>query len=310
METVVYVDSRQRDTTLYPYGNAYTLFLQSPMRNVTRVDLISAKIPNTMYNINQNSNVLSIDSSTIYLNSGFYSVCSLTQEVNLQLQSNVALSYLDSQGTFIFTGNFYSMNCLTSEFATLVGLSPGVTYTSSPVAKNPVYNSMFTGNYFASSNITNLDVNDYVWLDIAEFRTPLTTDARQLYFQSNTYTTTGNTSARSFALIPLDVPSGGIKSFRASDYQISVVFPSRIDSLDRLTIQWLDRLGKPLNFRGLDVNSFVLRVHTMIVPLQMERPVSLPPPVPYEMEHTNILRGAILALVIGLMMIVLVGRKR
>ena len=109
----------------------------------------------------------------------------------------------------------------------------------------------------------------------------------------------------------MDVPSGGIKAFKEStDYPVNVVFPSRLDSLDRLTVNWLDRNGVPLDFHGLDVNSFTLRLHTIHVPDQVERPVSLPPPVPFEKENQRIFWGAVIALVIGLMLIIIAGKKQ
>ena len=314
METTLYVDSRQRDVSLYPSGNSYTLFLQSPVHNISQVDLISAKIPNTMYNLTTNSNVLAFDSSNVALNPGFYSTCSLVDTFNNSEQvSNVAMSYLEAEGKFIFTGNLTSVTTLTQEIAEILGLPLGTTM-SSPIATNVVYQGLYpTANaYVVSSNIVSLEMNDYIWLDIEEFRTPFTTDARKLVLNpQGVYTTTSNTSARSFAIIPMDVPSGGIKSFReAADYPVYVTFPSRLDSLDRLTISWLDRNGKPLDFHGLDVNSFTLRLHTVHVPDQVERPVSLPPPVPFEKENQKIVWGAMLALVIGLMLIILAGKKR
>jgi hypothetical protein len=166
--------------------------------------------------------------------------------------------------------------------------------------------------YVVSNNIVSLEMNDYIWLDIEEFRTSLTSDARKLVLNpQGIYTTQSNTAARSFAVIPLDVPSGSIKAFKEStDYQVKVEFPSRLDSLERLTIRWLDRNGVPLNFRGLDVNSFTLRVHTVDVPIEPERPESLPPPVPYEQNRQRIMIGAMTALIIGLMIIVLIGKRR
>jgi len=314
METTLYVDSRQRDTKLYPSGNSYTLFLQSPVHNISQIDLISAKIPNTMYNLTTSSNVLVIGTSNVALNPGFYSTCSLVDTFNNTTQvSNVALSYLDAEGKFLFTGNLTSVTTLTQEIAEILGLPLGTT-ASSPIATNAVYKGLYpTANaYVVSSNIVSLEMNDYVWLDIEEFRTPFTSDARKLILNpQGVYTTTSNTSARSFAIIPMDVPSGGIKSFKeANDYPVYVAFPSRLDSLDRLTISWLDRNGKPLDFHGLDVNSFTLRLHTVHVPDQVERPVSLPPPVPFEKDNQKIVWGATLALVIGLMLIILAGKKR
>ena len=314
METTLYVDSRQRDVSLYPSGNSYTLFLQSPVHNISQIDLISAKIPNTMYNLTTSSNVLTFDSSNVALNPGFYSTCSLVDTFNNSEQvSNVALCYLEAEGKFIFTGNLASVTTLTQEIADILGLPFGTTQ-SSPIATNTVYNGLYpTANaYVVSDSIVSLEMNDYIWLDIEEFRTPFTTDARKLVLNpQGVYTTTSNTSARSFAIIPMDVPSGGIKSFReAADYPVYVTFPSRLDSLDRLTIKWLDRDGKPLDFRGLDVNSFTLRLHTVHVPDQVERPVSLPPPVPFEKENQKIVWGATIALIIGLMLIILAGKKK
>ena len=252
--------------------------------------------------------------SNVALNPGFYSTCSLVDTFNNSKQaSNVALSYVEAEGKFIFTGNLASVTTLTREIADILGLPLGTT-TSNPIATNVVYQGLFpTANaYVLSSNIVSLEVNDYIWLDIEEFRTSSTTDARKLVLNSQgVYTTTSNTSARSFAIIPLDVPSGGIKAFKEeNEYRISVVFPSRLDSLDRLTIKWLDRDGVPLNFRGLDTNSFTLRVYTVHVPVTPERPVSLPPPVPFGKDNQKIVWGATLALVIGLMLIILAGKKK
>lgn len=318
METTLYVDSRQRDVSLYPSGNSYTLFLQSPVHNIQQVDLVSAKIPNTMYNLTSKSNIISVynvsEVSNVSLNPGFYSTFSLVDTFNNSGQmSNVALDYLDAEGKFIFTGNLTSVTTLTQEIADIVGLPLGTT-PSNPIASNRVYAGLFpnANAYVVSDRIVSLEMNDYIWLDIEEFRTPFTTDARKLILNpQGVYTTTSNTSARSFAIIPMDVPSGGIKAFKeSSDYPVNVTFPSRIESLDRLTIKWLDRNGKQLDFHGLDVNSLTLRLHTVHVPDQVERPVSLPPPVPFEKENQKIVWGAILALVIGLMLIILAGKKR
>jgi hypothetical protein len=315
METTLYVDSRQRDITQFPSGNSYTLFLQTPIRNIERIDLVSAKIPNTIYNLTTSSNVLQFSgTSNVFFNPGFYSTSSLVDTFNGSSQvSNIAMTYLDAEGRFIFTGNVSSVTTRTQEIAGILGLPLGTTI-SSPIATNVVYQGLFpTANaYIVSSNIVSLEVNDYIWLDIEEFRTSLTTDARKLVLNpQGVYTTTSNTSARSFAIIPLDVPSGGIKAFKEeTDYRVSVEFPSYLDSLDRLTINWLDRDGVPLNFRGLDTNSFTLRLHTVHIPVTPERPVSLPPPVPFGKDNQKIVWGATLALVIGLMLIILAGKKK
>lgn len=44
--SVLFVDSTQRDATLYPHGNSYVVHLVDPIRNVTSVDLVMATFPN------------------------------------------------------------------------------------------------------------------------------------------------------------------------------------------------------------------------------------------------------------------------
>ena len=53
----IFADSTNRDTSIYPYGNAYTLHLTNPVHSVVQVDLVAAKVPNTMYNLTNGSNV-------------------------------------------------------------------------------------------------------------------------------------------------------------------------------------------------------------------------------------------------------------
>ena len=45
MEYVVYVDSNNRNQTMYPNSNSYTLHLATPIRNIARAELVSAMLP-------------------------------------------------------------------------------------------------------------------------------------------------------------------------------------------------------------------------------------------------------------------------
>ena len=83
-----------------------------------------------------------------------------------------------------------------------------------------------------------------------------------LALTGNTYT--GQNVSRTFGLIPMDVVAGGIKHFKkTSDYDFCVDYVNPIRKLDRLTVQWIDRRGKRLQFNGLEDNSFMLRIHTL-----------------------------------------------
>ena len=56
----IFVSSHNRNTTLYPNGNSYTLFLNSTIKQVRKVELVNASVPNTLYNISNGSNIISI----------------------------------------------------------------------------------------------------------------------------------------------------------------------------------------------------------------------------------------------------------
>jgi hypothetical protein len=45
MEYIVYVDSNNRNQTLWPDSNTYTLYLTNPILNITEVELVSAQLP-------------------------------------------------------------------------------------------------------------------------------------------------------------------------------------------------------------------------------------------------------------------------
>lgn len=45
MDYVVYVDSNNRNLTLYPNSNSYTLHLATPIRNIAKAELVSAMLP-------------------------------------------------------------------------------------------------------------------------------------------------------------------------------------------------------------------------------------------------------------------------
>jgi hypothetical protein len=111
-------------------------------------------------------------------------------------------------------------------------------------------------------------------LDIQELRTPHNVDARKIDGPSGTVS--GSNTNRGFAPIMLNVSSGCIKTFTENgDYRISAEFPEPINVLQRLTVQWVGRNGKLLNFQGWNTNAFVLRIHIR----DQERPPPPPPPL-------------------------------
>ena len=273
---LLFADSQNRNSTLYPDGNSYVLYLTEPYRNIERVELVSARVPNTMYNLTNGSNVLTVDStSNVSLNPGFYSAYTLAAAISAGTSNAPALNYLVSEGHYVFTNvSSFTIQVNSSELAIMLGMPQNVLLTSTLASDtDPTYSGQYI---IRSTTLVDFSLNDYVFLDIDELKTPFHMDTGSL--QGTSGTISGSNVNRAFAPVIMDVGSACIKNFHENkDYRISVDYPEPINSLQRLTVRWVDRNGNPLDFRGWNTNAFVLRVYLRPDP----RP-TLPPPEPLE----------------------------
>jgi hypothetical protein len=86
MDTVtIYADSKNRDANLYPSGNSYVLHLTNPLTDIVQVDLVSLKVPNTQYNLDDGTAALTFNGTVMNLTPGFYTAAGLVEEINLRL---------------------------------------------------------------------------------------------------------------------------------------------------------------------------------------------------------------------------------
>lgn len=276
----IFVSSENRDTTLYPSGNAYTLVTTHPIKMIKRVELLHASIPNTLYNLTNGtdvielSNIASVSSDpavTFSLPPGFYSGPGLAMELTAAVinVTGITVTYLQCEGEFVFTrsGNTFSLKVTSLELSKMLGFSNGTTYTSTIVSPEndlniPLYSNhtRYTGkNFIKSVTLANLQPNEGIFLDIEELRTTNNEDAVPI--MGNTYS--GNNISRTFGFIALDVNGGEIKRYnKMTDYDFAVDYPHPIPTISKLTVQWLDKNGNRVNFNGANDHSFVLRFHT------------------------------------------------
>ena len=61
------VDSSQRDLSLYPYSNTYSVTINRPLYNVSKIKLIAARIPIPQYTIDSYNDTFVYDGTTITL---------------------------------------------------------------------------------------------------------------------------------------------------------------------------------------------------------------------------------------------------
>lgn len=257
-EKYLYIDSRNRLSG--QFGNSYSVWTSDIIRNIKSVDLVCARIPNTIYNIPNGSNVFQINSTPINISPGFYSVSSLVNDLSFQsnlVTAGLTISYLQSEGKLIFS-NAASFSLVTQN-GTQFGL-PTNSVISSQLGTfaNAMFNSSFTGRYFVkSSNVIDLTTTDFVFLDIEQLR-----DSNML--DSTSISGSGGNVRRTFGPIPLNVVSGGVKTFTENtDFKLRVEFTPPITSIERINLVWRNSTGNIINFNGFEDNSILLRFNCL-----------------------------------------------
>jgi hypothetical protein len=273
----IFVSSGNRDITLYPTGSSYTLHFVNPVKNIQSVELLHASVPNTLYNLTNGLNIISVSSTsgsvfTFSLPAGFYSATGIASELQNAIfnKTGVAVEFLPNENKYLFstasTNPPFTANVQSAELAKILGFSPGVLVTSAtvavtPAATVPLYSDNLTykdKNFIVSPFMGNINTDDMIFLDIEELRTPVNQEA--VILSGNTVT--GRSMTRTFGIIPLDGPNGTVKKFSsASDYSLDIQYPYPIQQLDRLTVSWVDKNGAKVNFNGNNDNSFLLRLH-------------------------------------------------
>lgn len=304
MISYVYVDSTNRPQG--QSGNNYTMSLTNPLKNITQVDLVSANIPKTYYNITNGT--FTVNSTSVSLPDGFYTPIGLAQYSNA-IVSGLSVVYLQNEGKFLFgSASSFSLT-IPDNLKSIFGTSGG-----SSVETDGVYSTLYPfSQIIVSTNQSISSVYDYVYLDIQELRNSSVIGTNKQSTSGGTYT--GSTIARTFAGIPMNVSYGSIKTFgEGTDYQISICFEHPIPSIDKLGTMWTDVTGNPISFNGVEQNSYILRVHTLdyvepqepkesddeILLRKIQRAIedSIPPPKPPTGPRRILLVGIILGLLV------------
>lgn len=245
----IFVSSENRDTNSWPNANTYVMDLIEPIKDVVEVNLLSARVPNTMYNITLGSNILTVDTTNVSVAPGFYTQTQIASAL-VGVPAGVTVTFQAPEGRFMFQGgSLTSVRVNTDEAAQMFGF--GLT---APVTVNAISDPL----YPATKTVKSPRVSDplkqsYIFLDIDELKSPYVHDTR-----SNPYATA--LMNHCFAVIPMDCDFGTFKTFKESDFKLPIKFKHPIPSLSRLTIRWIDKNGIPVSFNGLDDNSFVIKV--------------------------------------------------
>jgi hypothetical protein len=238
--TRIVVDSRIRDTTLYPSPNDYYIPFDDDITDVLSAQLIYLDVPFTNYLVNQYYNSINITykvegitdtTKTVVVATGDYTnanfIIALQDALNVSFGNNkIIVSYNISLDNYIFTSsNYFSFNFQgqTNNLAMLLGFN-----------KDKNYISINPSNYIITSEFKrNFNYNNYIILDIDQFDLLKSID-RNLN--------------KSFAMIPINYDV-----LNLSDHpQYIKIFSPPIPRMTRLHIQLSDRFGNAYDFQNQD----------------------------------------------------------
>jgi len=127
------IDSSERDATLYPSPSEYVVSLSNPIYNVSKISLVSAKIPTTQLLIHDANKTFSVDGTLVTLNETNYSnahdlATDLLNELAPPVSNVTSVVYDDDTNALTFS-NVGNSNTFSFQFRTGVY---GYTSNTSP----------------------------------------------------------------------------------------------------------------------------------------------------------------------------------
>ena len=99
----IFCSSESRNVTRDPYGNSYTLHLTTAVKDITKVELLFASVPNTLYNVVEGTSLIALSNTAtasgaigtlqhFSIPQGFYSGPSLATELQNSVSNLTDLS--------------------------------------------------------------------------------------------------------------------------------------------------------------------------------------------------------------------------
>lgn len=245
-----------------------------------------------------------------YLKSAFVSAPILSEVITSIAILNI--KWLPSEGLYILYSNQTDPITITvnsSDLARLLGFPVGVptTMLSYPQTAGRPQDligilPLGTTQYIKSTTVADFSKNDYIFLDVQEFRNMGLNELSSVPLS-------GKTTTNMFTGLTLDVPANSVKIFKNGDYPVVVEYDPPISKITRLTIGWYDSDANLIQFQGLEDNALMFRVTTKTsVPVteiehlhsedQDPRPIPVKIPKPPEVKEKRVLGKWFLAIVL------------
>lgn len=156
------IDSSERDTVVHPYANNYVVSLKNPIYDISKITLVSARIPTPQLLVNAFNKSFSVDGVDIVLGETNYSNgVSLASDLDIKLQppvSNVDSVVFDSDtNSIIFSNTSAGAHNFTFEFYS--GTNGYTSNTSSLTTPHQILGFSSTDASSTSNVLTSGSIN-------------------------------------------------------------------------------------------------------------------------------------------------------
>lgn len=284
---ILVVDSNDRDYSQFPNPNQYNIKLDPPYKEVTSVELVVAKIPDSNYVVDTPFNLIYFQETDAQVLADSY----LTAEVPVGNRdiSNICTQIETQMNLESVSGATYT--CAVNSFTNLITITQTVAGTSdlfnlsfagTPEKTSPPNhqkNGVYTGNY--RTPYRERSIGPMIGFDREDYTDAVTYTGTFVYnlnieryvvvFINKTHTTAPlsrvdslNSNIRdAFCIIPLMNSNTPDFEYIETDHNFRYVkyFPQPVTELAELKFEFRDQYGNLFNFNGLD-HTMVFEIHS------------------------------------------------
>lgn len=262
-EEYLIIDSRARNQDLYPETNDYQVELANEYRDILEIELLSANIPKSAYNINASNNTIHFDVGgteyTASVSSGNYNITDLLSELETAMNasgSGVTFTLTeDTRTNKITISGTGAFDLLFNGGQEPIGNQFRSIYKDSSIGYNLGFRRTdLTGlTTYTAQNIYNIAGENYILLYIKELENLETSDINY------------NNISQSFTKINLNTDYNTVKFHSANaEYYSRILFKSPLQKLSQMIIRFYNYNGTLYDFNGLE-HSLYFRIKTLSV---------------------------------------------
>lgn len=222
--TRVVIDSKDRDTKLFPHPHEYEITLDDDIDDVVAAELLTIDVPMSQYLVNPTFCTFVVSDTTVRIPLGNYRPFTLAAAVQVAIAdaglSSFTVTYNEPTDNYTFESSQDFTLMFPNAIAKLFGFQANTLYTSEAQRISSPFRKDFDYNNYIIMTIDQFDINK----------------------------STSSVLTKSFAIITRDMQATRV----SHDAKVKKRFTPPLPRLQKLRIRFYDRYGNPYNFNNMD----------------------------------------------------------